>query len=191
MKHFILGLSMVILFVGCGVSENTTLSDLREKAFNEFVAFDYKETSDFRDSIKQVVLDYTKANNIDGSIGMLNNFTNCVMYNIWQKNPNQTLKLPLQACANEFNNGALNQVSYEDPSWILGQFDTITGEHHLASKYIKSKLNNPKSYEFIGATYNILQNGAQVMVTTEYANGTTMDKISIVFSTHGDVLAVY
>lgn len=43
MKQFVVSLFMVILFAGCGVSENSTLSDLREKAFNEFVAFDYKE----------------------------------------------------------------------------------------------------------------------------------------------------
>lgn len=155
-----------------------------------------KKKSDFRDSIKQIVLDYTKANNIKGSVGILNNFTNCVMYNIWQKNPSQTLELPLQTCSNEFNNGDLEKISYEDPSWILGQFDTITGEHYLASKYIKSQLSKPKSYEFIGANYNILQNGAQVMVTTEYTaenpiNGIANNKISIVFSNRGEVLAVY
>lgn len=47
-----------------------------------------------------MVFEYVKDNSLKANLFELNNFTNCVMYNIWQKNPKQTLELPLKACAN-------------------------------------------------------------------------------------------
>lgn len=197
MKYFIFGLLAIILLSGCGkreVSKDTTLGNLRKQAFEEFVAFPYKEKSELKDSIKNIVLEYIKTNNIQADLFKLNNFTNCVMYNIWEKN--QTLVLPLQVCTNEINNGELDKINYEDPSWILGQFDTVSGKHYLASKYIKDNLNDPKSYDFVDASYNILQNGSQVLITTEYIaknllGGNTRNKTAILFSNRGEILAVY
>lgn len=195
-RYLFLSITCTIVFIGCGIDKNTSLSDLRQQAFEEFVAFQYKEKSDFKDNIKKVVSEYVKDNSLKADLFELNNFTNCVMYNIWQKNPKQTLELPLKTCTNELNNGELKKINYEDASWILGQFDTISGEHYIASKYIKNNLNDPKSYDFMGANYNILSNGSQVLITTEYIaknllGGNTKNKTAILFSNRGEILAVY
>lgn len=78
----------------------------------------------------------------------------------------------------------------------MGQFDTVSGEHYIASKYIKNNLNDPKSYEFVDANYKILSNGSQVLITTEYIaknllGGNVRNKTAILFSNHGEILAVY
>ena len=143
-----------------------------------------------------MVFEYVKDNSLKSNLFELNNFTNCVMYNIWQKNPKQTLELPLKACANELNNGEIKKNNYEDPSWILGQFNIVSGEHYIASKYIKDNLNDPKSYEFVEANYKILNNGSQVLITTEYIaknllGGNVRNKTAILFSNRGEILAVY
>ncbi|HED7972018.1 TPA: hypothetical protein R6C16_000339 [Campylobacter coli] len=190
-------IACAMIFIGCGeINKDTTLSSLRRDAFHEFWLSDIKEKSNFKDNIKKVVSEYVKDNSLKADLFELNNFTNCVIYNIWQKNPKQTLELPLKACTNELNNGELKKINYEDPSWILGQFDIVSGEHYIASKYIKDNLNDPKSYEFADANYKILNNGSQVLITTEYIaknllGGNTRNKTAILFSNHGEILAVY
>ncbi|HDZ4954528.1 TPA: hypothetical protein RTG04_001724, partial [Campylobacter jejuni] len=82
-------ITCTIVFIGCGIDKNTSLSDLRQQAFEEFVAFQYKEKSDFKDNIKKVVSEYVKDNSLKADLFELNNFTNCVMYNIWQKIQNK------------------------------------------------------------------------------------------------------
>lgn len=78
----------------------------------------------------------------------------------------------------------------------MGQFNIVSGEHYIASKYIKDNLNDLKSYEFVEANYKILNNGSQVLITTEYIaknllGGNVRNKTAILFSNRGEILAVY
>lgn len=186
----------VLLFIGCGSEEydkDTKLGRMRTDASIGLRKKEYTNKAAFYDKVENFLQKHIKESGFVMEDAILQNYKNCIYYNIWRKSPEVTFSIPLQACDADFKSKILTRVEYGNPTYVMANRSEWDGENELARKAIVESLIAPDTYEFKESFYGFEKNGKQIAVRTNYtaknAFGMPVQQsVYILFDEFGNIL---
>ncbi|TLD80158.1 hypothetical protein LS68_008040 [Helicobacter sp. MIT 05-5293] len=161
-----------LLFWGCDsqYTQETTLKTLKSHAFQAFYGMPrYDSNNDFDKKINEIVEVIMKEHNIPQDLKQ--NFTNCIHYTLWNKSDEVTLDIPIKSCVGDYNNNILQNTTYFNPSFVMGNFSSWDGSNAIVERFIKSNMNDEQSYKHIKTTYAIrgIENPQNISIITNFS----------------------
>lgn len=188
---------MGLLFFGCDsqYTQETRLDKIRTDAFQVFHGIPYNTDNEFNKKINDLADSIIKENNINEALR--EKFINCLHYNIWVKSPDIALDIPIKSCIGDYNNNILQDTTYFNPSYVMGNFSIMDGSNAIVERYIKSIMNDEGSYKHIKTTYAIRgsENPQNVSITTNFSGanafgGIVKQTIKIKLDSRGKIIEV-